>query len=98
MARADVGGGRRPGAAAGRATASKWVRAEAAGAAVVSKTRASGGVVNATEASFDVLLYPSDTVAVEPGEYVHEARVTDAASQQDVVMMGVVTVKESVTR
>jgi hypothetical protein len=64
----------------------------------VSKTLAGGGVVNATASSFDVLLYPSDTADVSPGEYVHEARVTDEASQQDVVSTGVVSVRASVTK
>jgi len=86
------------GTAPSSATAIKWVLADLAGAAVVTKTLAGGGVVNATESSFDVLLYPSDTEEVEPGEYVHEARVSDADSQEDVVLTGVVVMRASVTR
>jgi hypothetical protein len=83
---------------AGTAAAIKWVLADSAGAPLISKTLAGGGVVNATAASFDVLLFPSDTADIPPGEYVHEARVTDEDSQQDVVCSGVVSVWGSVSK
>jgi len=76
----------------------KWVMATAAGVALVTKTQAGGGIGNRTSTTFDIYLYPADTVNVVNGEHIHEARVTNADGDECVVTVGTVSLSKSITK
>lgn len=59
----------------------------------VYKDTATGGVsiTDAAAGKFTVALAPSDTVTLKPGDYYHEAEVTDAAGNVSTVTTGKVT-------
>ncbi len=50
-----------------------------------------------TLGQFQIDLSPDDTKNLMPGQYYHEARVTDAFEHPDVVLYGYVTLKASTT-
>lgn len=57
----------------------------------VYKDTASGGI-SISGTTFTVALAPADTVALRPGDYYHEAEVTDAAGNVSTVTTGKVTI------
>lgn len=80
------------------ATAIVWrAGPDANGSPVIEKTLAGGGIANLTATTLDVVLVPSDTGSIAPGQYYHELRITNAASNQDVVAEGELTLKPSLT-
>lgn len=85
------------------ALAIKWAMFDAGGRLLISKSLSSGGIGGAAAAegdvpgSFEIYLFSSDTAALAPGTYFHEARILDADSQQDVVSTGTVVLLKSIT-
>lgn len=69
---------------------------ECAGAALVSKTTASGiTITSAAGGIFTVTISPSDTASLTPAIYWHEAEVTDGSGNIGTVFTGHVTLRPS---
>ena len=75
----------------------EWVLVDTDGSVLLSKTLSGGGitVTDANGGVFTVTLDASDTAAIDPGYFRHEADVEDAAGDSVTVTVGTAQVHES---
>jgi hypothetical protein len=79
------------------ANAIKWALATGQGRIVLTKSLAATDITR-TGQVVSVLLFPSDTETLQPGEYNHELRITDEDDQEDVVAVGSAQLYLSITK